>query len=148
MSKSIQAIVRRVLQSWAAAALAAAVSVGPAMAADQVSPEGDTAAAEGSLAEIVVTAQFRAQKLQDTPVAITAVNAAMIEERGQTSLHDLGQQAPNVTLVETGGAFGPGMTSSIRGIGQGDFDPALSPGVGLYIDDVYYTSLTRRNYQA
>ena len=116
------------------------------MAADQPSTAADSSQPEGGLSEIIVTAQFRSQKLQDTPVAITAVNAAMMEERGQTSLRDLGQQAPNVTLVETGGAFGPGMTSSIRGIGQGDFDPALAPGVGLYIDDVYYTSLTSSNF--
>jgi iron complex outermembrane receptor protein len=129
-----------------AAAFAAAVCVGPVIAADKASAANETGAADNTLAEIVVTAQFRAQKLQDTPLAITAVNAAMMEERGQTSLHDIGQQAPNVTLVETGGAFGPGMTSSIRGIGQGDFDPAFAPGVGIYIDDVYYTSLTGSNF--
>ena len=56
------------------------------------------------------------------------------------------QQAPNVSLVETGGAFGPGMTATIRGIGQADFDPAFAPGVGIYIDDVYYTSLTGSNF--
>ena len=97
------------------------------MAADQPSTAADSSQPEGGLSEIIVTAQFRSQKLQDTPLAITAVNAAMMEERGQTSLRDLGQQAPNVTLVETGGAFGPGMTSSIRGIGQNDFDPAGVP---------------------
>ena len=34
------------------------------------------------------------------------------------------------------------MAASIRGIGQGDFNPALEPGVGLYVDDVYYATLT------
>jgi iron complex outermembrane receptor protein len=130
---------------WTAAAAAAIVGVGPSMA-DQATTSNQTSAESTGLEEIVVTAQFRRQNLQDTPVAITAVTAAMIEERGQTSLHDIGQEAPNVTLVETGGAFGPGMTASIRGIGQGDFDPALSPGVGIYIDDVYYTSLTGSNF--
>ena len=129
-----------------AAVLVAATLYGDPAAAAVDSAGSPGVSSDTSLAEIVVTAQFRSQKLQDTPIAITAVNAAMMEERGQTSLHDLGQQAPNVTLVETGGAFGPGMTSSIRGIGQGDFDPALSPGVGLYIDDVYYTSLTGSNF--
>src|SRR6202034_1471556 len=108
--------------------------------ADQATTPSD------SLEEIVVTAQFRQQNLQDTPLAITAITADMMEARGQTSLHDLGQQAPNVQLVETGGAFGPGMTASIRGIGQADFDPAFAPGVGIYIDDVYYTSLTGLNF--
>jgi iron complex outermembrane receptor protein len=114
--------------------------------AQQAPTSGQTAAPETSLEEVVVTAQFRKENLQDVPLAITAVNAAMMDARNQTSLHDLGQQAPNVTLVETGGAFGPGMTATIRGIGQTDFDPAFAPGVGVYIDDVYYTSLTGSNF--
>jgi iron complex outermembrane recepter protein len=142
MSIEIDSSVRLALRRSIGAALLAVACTGTALAAD-ATPDSQPGGSE--LAEVVVTAQFRAQKLQDTPIAITAVNAATMEQRGQTSLHDLGQQAPNVTLVETGGAFGPGMTSSIRGIGQGDFDPALSPGVGIYIDDVYYTSLTGSN---
>jgi len=146
MIMSIQATIRRILQPGIAASLAALVCAGPAMAVDATATAGDTGASENTLTEIVVTAQFRRQNLQDTPVAITAVNAQMMEDRGQTSLRDVGQQAPNVQLVETGGAFGPGMTASIRGIGQADFDPAFSPGVGIYIDDVYYTSLTGSNF--
>jgi iron complex outermembrane receptor protein len=126
-------------------ALATALIAGQAAAADQAATS-TAAVANGSLEEVVVTAQFRQQNLQDTPVAITAVNAEMMDQRGQTSLHDLSQQAPNVSLVETGGAFGPGMTATIRGIGQADFDPAFAPGVGVYIDDVYYTSLTGSNF--
>lgn len=50
--------------------------------------------------------------------------------------------APNVTLT-TGGAYGgPSLVGFIRGDGQTDFDPALEPGVGLYVDDVYYSTLT------
>ncbi len=104
------------------------------------------AADSGGLEEVVVTAQFRSQPLQDTPIAITAVTADMIENRSQTNLASLADQAPNVNLRETGGAFGPGMSASIRGVGQADFNPALEPGVGVYIDDVYYASLTGANF--
>jgi len=142
MSLSLHETVHRLLNPWSVAAAATALLAGQSMAADQSS----ASASDNSLEEIIVTAQFRAQNLQDTPVAITAENAEMMEQRGQTSLHDLAQQAPNVALIETGGAFGPGMTASIRGIGQGDFDPAFAPGVGVYIDDVYYTSLTGSNF--
>jgi iron complex outermembrane receptor protein len=142
MSLSLHGSVHRLLNPWSVAAAAAALFTGQTMAADQSS----ASASDNSLEEIVVTAQFRAQNLQDTPVAITAENAEMMEQRGQTSLHDLAQQAPNVALIETGGAFGPGMTASIRGIGQADFNPAFAPGVGVYIDDVYYTSLTGSNF--
>jgi iron complex outermembrane receptor protein len=150
MSRAVHLTGSSFLRPWAGAALCVAGWAGQAMAQQTGTTSAATpnsaGASDTSLAEIVVTAQFRQQNLQDTPIAITAVNAAMMEERGQTSLHDLGQQAPNVTLVETGGAFGPGMTASIRGVGQSDFDPAVSPGVGIYIDDVYYTSLTGSNF--
>jgi iron complex outermembrane receptor protein len=109
----------------------------PLYAADQ---------AAGGIEEVVVTAQFREQKLQDTPIAITAVTSETLEARNQNNLATLANQAPNVNLRETGGAFGPGMSASIRGIGQADFDPALEPGVGVYIDDVYYSSLTGSNF--
>jgi iron complex outermembrane receptor protein len=145
MSSRVQAGAYRLSKAWQLSGLAVIAITGQAMAADQ-STAADQGASGNTLEEVIVTAQFRQQNLQDTPVAITAVTADMMEQRGQTSLHDLAQQAPGATLVETGGAFGPGMTATIRGIGQADFDPAFAPGVGLYIDDVYYTSLTGSNF--
>jgi len=100
------------------------------------------AADEGGIDEVVVTAQFRQQKLQDTPLAITAVDAALLESRNQTDLSQIAAQAPNVTLNAMGGAYGSSLGASIRGIGQFDFNPAYEPGVGMYIDDVYYATLT------
>jgi len=123
------------------AAAAAGAQTAPATGTDSGSPSSSDL-----LQEVVVTAQFRQQRLQDTPIAVTAVNAAMLEARGDTNLVDVSNQAPNVNLRETGGAFGPGMSAYIRGVGQADFDPALEPGVGLYIDDVYYPSLTGTNF--
>ena len=145
MSSRVQAGVYRLSKPWLLSGLAVIAMTGRAVAADQ-STAADQGTSGNTLEEVIVTAQFRQQNLQDTPVAITAVTADMMEQRGQTSLHDLAQQAPGATLVETGGAFGPGMTATIRGIGQADFDPAFAPGVGLYIDDVYYTSLTGSNF--
>jgi len=140
MTHSNRKMTRVTLGAVSLAVIAAAISAAPAAAA---SKKGD---ASGDSNEVVVTAQFRSQKLQDTPIAITAVNSAMLEARSQTSLSNVADQAPNVNLKETGGAFGPGMTASIRGVGQADFDPAFEPGVGMYIDDVYYASLTGSNF--
>ncbi len=92
--------------------------------------------------EIIVTAQFREQNLQDTPLAITAVNAETMEAKSQTNLAQVADSAPNVTLKPQGASFGPSISVSIRGIGAGDFNPAFEPGVGIYIDDVYYPQLT------
>ena len=87
---------------------------------------------------IVVTAQFREQNLQDTPIAITAMNAETLEARGQTSVTDLGDFAPNVALEPATGLQGNSIAAFIRGIGQSDASFALEPGVGVYIDDIYY----------
>ncbi|MPT47750.1 MAG: TonB-dependent receptor [Sphingobium sp.] len=99
-------------------------------------------AASGGHADIVVTAQFREQRLQDTPLAITAMDAGLLESRNQTDLSQVAAQAPNVTLTTMSGSFGSSMAASIRGVGQYDFNPAYEPGVGMYIDDVYYATLT------
>ncbi len=108
----------------------------PAMAQDQANDD------ESAGREIVVTAQFREQKLQDTPLSITAVDAGLLESRNQTDLSQIARQAPNVTLNAMGGAYGSSLGASIRGVGQFDFNPAYEPGVGMYVDDVYYATLT------
>jgi iron complex outermembrane receptor protein len=98
------------------------------------------------LTEIVVTAQYREEKLQDTPIAISAFTAAAIEEQGATKLSDILSTAPSVAFRQQSAAFGESVTAFIRGFGQADFDPAFEPGVGLYIDDVYYPRLTGANF--
>ena len=97
-------------------------------------------------AEIVVTAQFREQKLQDTPIAITAISGDVLERRSANALADIANSAPSVVLRPASAAFGNSITASIRGFGQIDFNPAFEPGVGLYIDDVYYPRLTGANF--
>ena len=121
---------------------AAIVSV-PAFA-QEAAPQagGDAAAKDLTTQEIVVTAQFRAQKLQDTPLAITAVNAAILEARGQTDISQITGQAPNVVLRNQPQSGGIGLIAFIRGIGQTDFNYALEPGVGIYVDDVYIPTLS------
>jgi iron complex outermembrane receptor protein len=91
---------------------------------------------------ITVTAQFREQNLQDTPIAITAVNAEMLEARGQTNIAEVAAQAPNVSLTPQPQNGGSGLIAYIRGVGQTDFNYALDPGVGIYIDDVFIPTLS------
>ena len=123
----------------------------PSAAMAQDAPPADTAqaastAGTGSDApdenEIVVTAQFREQRLQDTPIAITAVNAAMIEARGYRNIASIAAQAPNVSLTPQPQNGGTGLIAYIRGVGQTDFNYAMDPGVGLYVDDVYIPTLS------
>src|SRR6185295_2216802 len=64
-----------------------------------------------------------------------------IQDRGLTNITELGQAMPNVRLTMGGSAFGNTAQNEIRGIGQGDFNFAFEPGVGMYVDDVYYATM-------
>ncbi|GAC03743.1 TonB-dependent receptor [Paraglaciecola chathamensis] len=96
---------------------------------------------ESSLEKIVVTTQFKSQSVQDTPVAMTAMNAAMLEDRNMTDVSQVASSSPNVTLTAAGSAFGSATVASIRGVGQYDSSFAVEPGVGMYVDDVYHATL-------
>ena len=113
-----------------------ALATGFAWSGAALAQEGTS---EGGIQEIVVTAQFRSQSVQETPLAITAVDAALMEARSQTNVQDVAQRAPSVSF-SSGGQGGGAQTAAvnIRGIGQSDFMFPAEPGVGIYIDDVYY----------
>jgi iron complex outermembrane receptor protein len=131
---------RRAASSGAVAA-ALALS-GPVLAQEEAAPPEAADEAAGETGTVItVTAQFREQNLQDTPIAITAMTGEMIEARGQTNLAEIGASAPNVTLREAPATYGPAVSAYIRGVGQRDTTFALEPGVGIYIDDVYFPTL-------
>src|SRR5579885_2110303 len=134
-----------------AALLVAGTSLGSALA--QAAPNGagaasggGTSAAAEALETVTVTAQFRRQNLQQTPIAITAITGDMLDERNQTSLEAIAADAPNVVLQQNPAGGGNSMRAQIRGVGQTDFDPAVDPGVGIYVDDVYFATLTASDF--
>ena len=127
--------------STLALALGSLTSAAYAQEADQAQSDG-----VASIPEIIVTAQFREQRLQDTPIAITALSADALEARSESNLSDVANSAPSVVLRPASAAFGNSITATIRVLGQIDFNPAYEPGVGLYIDDVYYPRLTGANF--
>jgi iron complex outermembrane receptor protein len=137
-----------VLASLIAAPIIFAAGSAAAQAAPPPAPAQNAAPSDqGGVQEVVVTAQFHAQNLQKTPLAITAVTGKMLEARGQNTVDQIANEAPNVTLKPGPEPFGPSMQTYIRGIGQSDFDPALSPGVGMYVNDVYYGTITGTNFK-
>ena len=93
---------------------------------------------KGALEEIVVTARYREEKLQDTPIAITALTAQDLQVRGFTDSYQIGYTVPNASFRPAQAAFGNTMSAYIRGIGQYDFLPEFEPGVAIYMDDVLY----------
>ena len=123
-------------------AVAAAVSSilflasGRAWSADSAGTE-DSA---GPLQEVIVTAQYRKENLQDTPIAITAVSSEELEQQGIRNVQDLGNIVPNSNFVPSN--QGPFSTIGMRGVNTTDYIPTTDPGVGVYVDDVYVGTLT------
>ncbi|MGI4881205.1 MAG: TonB-dependent receptor, partial [Janthinobacterium lividum] len=113
----------------------------------RATPQADIPAQPTSdIQDIVVTATRQATNQQATPLAITAVTAAQLEERGLKSTADLSSVVPNATFRRAQGAFGPGVTAFIRGIGQADTSLGSEPAVAYYVDDVYYPLLLGSNF--
>jgi len=122
------------------AALATAIA-SPALAQEAAEPAAAVpeAAETGGIAEIVVTAQKRAENVQDVPIAISAFTADSLQERAVTSVASLSNISPNVTL-DGGTPFSGSaavLSAYIRGIGANDFAFNIDPGVGVYLDGVY-----------
>ncbi len=116
------------------ATLAVATVAMPAFAQDTETT--DTAAADaGADNEIVVTAQGRAQRLADVPVAISAVNAETLQNSGANDIRQLNQVAPSLLVSSTGSEANG--SARIRGIGTVGDNPGLESSVPVFIDGVY-----------
>jgi iron complex outermembrane receptor protein len=88
------------------------------------------------LEEIVVTARFREESLQQTPLAITAITGETLANNGATSVIDIADWAPNVVIDQLGSGWGPTLAATVRGLGYGDFKATSEQTVTIYIDDV------------
>lgn len=123
--------------SLASAAIAPTQASAQAAAAPaaQPGPANDSA----KLEEIVVTAQKRAQSLQDVPIAVTALtNAALVNNRVY-SVTDIKGLVPGLSVVPAaGGSQIPSF--SIRGITSYGVVPGSDKEVSIYLDGVYISS--------
>src|SRR3984957_11685311 len=93
----------------------------------------------GQLEEIIVTAEKRESTVQTTPISLTAVTGADIQDRGLANLDNLVQSVPGVSIRTSG----PGMGEfEMRGIAS---TGGNSPTVGFYYDDVSLTAPSASN---
>jgi iron complex outermembrane receptor protein len=100
-----------------------------------------------TLEEVVVTAQKRSENIQSVPIAITAFSENALRAKGVVDLHGLSGLVPNVNLDQGSPFSGSNsvLSASIRGIGQDDFAFNLDPGVGVYVDGVYFARTVGAN---
>lgn len=90
-----------------------------------------------ALEETIVTAERREENQQSVPVAITSYSSDALEQQGILSISDLEKSSPN-TQLRASRATNSTLTAYIRGVGQQDPLWGFEPGVGVYVDDVYY----------
>lgn len=110
-----------------------ALSVAPvAMAADEVVPQ--EAQAEDSAGEIVVTAQRRAERLQNVPVAVAVASGEQLSNQRVSQLSELSRSLAAVQFSPTPGGSGGG--AYIRGVGTFARTRAAEPSVGIVVDGV------------
>ena len=84
--------------------------------------------------EIVVTAQHRAQSLQEVPISVTVLSGTTILESHLRDFSDLSLQTPSFT---SGTDYGYIRNSSMRGISNNQYGFADDPSIAMYVDDIY-----------
>jgi iron complex outermembrane receptor protein len=111
------------------------------------STDDQGSASNTALEEITVTAEKRSENVQNVPIAITAFSENTLRAKGITDLHELTGLIPNVNLDQGSPFSGSNsvLSASIRGIGQDDFAFNLDPGVGVYVDGVYFARTVGAN---
>lgn len=97
----------------------------------------DTAAQQDNrrLGQVTVTAQKRAQDIQDVPISISAYGAEFIEKSGVENISDIALYSPNFSISQSSQKTNQRIT--IRGVGSVG-NNAIEPSVGVFIDGVYY----------
>jgi iron complex outermembrane receptor protein len=115
----------------ASASIFATFAAGTAAAQDQSA--ADTATGDPN--EIIVTAQKRAQSVQDVPIAITAVAGSSLGTLQMRSGTELARQTPNLSVSVLGNEDQPKF--SVRGIAQSAFDLNASSPTGIFYDEVF-----------
>ena len=97
------------------------------------------------LEQVIVTARYRQENLQETPIAITAVSGEELATRSLTRVEDIGATVPNA-FIRPGLLTSSAPVIGIRGATQTDFIYAFEPAVAVYLDDVYHGTLTGSSF--
>lgn len=132
MAHCINSVHSRVLVGTALGTLLALAV--PAQAQTEAAPQP----ASGGLNEIIVTAQRRAENLQEVPIAIAAVTADALSQAGINETNTISQVVPSVNFQRSGasGLF------FVRGVGTTNASVGDEGSNAFYVDGVYVPDLS------
>jgi len=123
------------------AGLPALLSTAPAFAQDNSAT--DAADAAPDMAEVVVTAQRRAERQQDVPITITALSSEDLKQAGIDDLSGIATVTPAMRFDTTGAFFQP----TIRGVGSAVITSGAGSNVGIYVDGFYNPAPLAANFK-
>jgi iron complex outermembrane receptor protein len=92
---------------------------------------------ENRLVEVVVSSRRRIEKAQDVPIAVSVITGKQAEQTGAFNVNRIKELVPSVQLYSSN----PRNTGiNIRSLGSpfGLTNDGIDPGVGFYVDGVYY----------
>ncbi len=125
----------------ASAAMAAIMGASPVTS--WAAETATTADAASSVAEIIVTAQRREQKLQDVGISVTVLGKDDIRNLGLTTATDITRAVPSLKM----NAYSTSqVVFNIRGVSQNDYGDQQEPPVAVYQDDAYASSITTASF--
>lgn len=126
------AIYTKSVCSWA---LATGLLLGSAPAFAQDTATGPTNDATASIGdEIIVTAQKRAENVQQVPLAVSVLSPATIAAAGVTQFQDIARIAPSLTVRPAEHPVNANV--SLRGVGTFAFGIGVEPSVAVLVDEV------------
>jgi iron complex outermembrane receptor protein len=130
---------------WLLGAALAAILSAPAAAHDSAAETETTAQQEAASNDIIVTARRRSESAQEIPLAVTVIGGQQIADTGAFNVGRLQQLAPTLQFYSSNPR---NTTLNIRGLGApfGLTSDGFEQGVGIYIDDVYYSRVASATF--
>jgi len=112
---------------------ASLIALGTAGQAIAQTPAAAPAEAEASEGEIIVTAQRRAERLQDVPLSVSAISGDALRNANVNSADRLEQVLPGIRIGRSGSDLRPAIRGTYTEIVSANADPRI----GVYVDDIY-----------
>lgn len=107
----------------------------PALAQEAVATTAADAAATDVIDDIVVTAQKRSERLQEVPIAVSAIGGDALQRQRVTQADELVSKIVNLQLTSTVGENTP--IFALRGVSMSDYSLNQASPVATYYDEVY-----------
>ena len=98
-----------------------------------------------TMEEMVVTAQRRAQSIQDVPIAVSAFSQSDLDRLNINEALDLTFTIPNF-IGHNNTGLGSANVYYIRGLGNTESIATFDPPVGTYIDDIFIQRQNANNF--